>query len=162
MKLITAINLKTINQLVSKPIKAGLYCMLFWLTTLSTAAHAENMKSMGSMDIHYMAIGATFLTPSIAKAYGIERSKYNALINISVLDNSQPNKPAKSVSVSGTAENLTGQFKRLDFEEVKEGSAIYYLAQLNYRDKESIKFEVSVTDGKETHTIKFNQTFYVD
>lgn len=114
------------------------------------------------MNVHYMAMGATFLTPEIARAYGIERSKYNALINISVLDNSKPNTPAKSVSISGTAENITGQFKRLEFEEVKEGSAIYYLAQLNYRDKETVKFDISINDGNESHQLKFSQIFYVE
>ena len=125
-------------------------------------AKAENMKTLGTMDVHYMAIGATFLTPQVAKAYSIERSKYNALINISVMDNTQPNKPAKSVAISGTAQNLTGQYKRLSFEEVREGSAIYYLAQLNYRDKEKVKFELTITDGKESHELMFEQTFYVD
>ncbi len=132
------------------------------LSIYSTTSAAENMKKMGSMDVHYMAIGATFLTPAIAKAYGIERSKYNALINISVLDNTKPETPAQSVSISGTAENITGQFKRLEFEEVKEGDAIYYLAQLNYRDKETVKFEISITNGKETQLLKFSQMFYVD
>ena len=146
---------------LTKQIKNLITALVITASFISTAS-AENMKSMGSMDIHYMAIGATFLTPQVAKAYGIERSKYNALINISVLDNTKPNKPAKAVSIMGTAENLTGQFKRLDFEEVKEGDAIYYLAQLNYRDKEKVKFEITVMDGKETHTINFNQTFYVD
>lgn len=136
--------------------------LVAFLLVSTTAAKAENMKKLGSMDVHYMAIGATFLTPKIAQAYGIERSKYNALINISVLDNTQANKPAKSVAISGTAQNLTGQYKRLDFEQVKEGSAIYYLAQINYRDKEKIKFELTITDGKETHELVFNQTFYVD
>lgn len=133
-----------------------------FLLISTTAAKAENMKTLGSMDVHYMAIGATFLTPKVATAYGIERSKYNALINIAVLDNTKPNKPAKAASVTGTAQNLTGQYKRLDFEQVKEGSAIYYLAQINYRDKEKIKFEITITDGKETHELVFNQTFYVD
>ncbi|MFD2168310.1 DUF4426 domain-containing protein [Thalassotalea euphylliae] len=142
--------------------KLWLAAITLMLAFIKTTAHAENMKSMGSMDIHYMAIGATFLTPKVALAYGIQRSKYNALINISVLDNTKEGKPAKSVGISGTAQNLTGQFKRLDFEEVREGNAIYYLAQINYRDKEKIKFEIDITDGKERHTLQFNQTFYVD
>lgn len=130
--------------------------------TFSFAAKAENMKKLGNMDVHYMAIGASFLTPQVAKAYGIERSKYNALINISVMDNTKPNKPAKKVAIMGTALNLTGQYKRLEFEEVKEGDAIYYLAQLGFRDKEKVKFELTITDGVETQTLEFNQTFYVD
>ncbi|WP_286262309.1 DUF4426 domain-containing protein [Thalassotalea atypica] len=146
------------------------HVMIKWLSVaiavfalaFSTVSAAENMKKLGTMNVHYMAMGATFLTPEIARAYGIERSKYNALINISVLDNSKPNTPAKSVSISGTAENITGQFKRLEFEEVKEGSAIYYLAQLNYRDKETVKFDISINDGNESHQLKFSQIFYVE
>ena len=84
------------------------------------------------------------------------------LINISVLDNSQSGTPAKSVSIMGTAKNLTGQFKRLEFQEVREGTAIYYLAQINYRDKEKLTFDISITDGKESHEFSFSQTFYVD
>lgn len=132
------------------------------LMLLAPATYAENMKKLGSMNVHYIALGATFLTPEIAKTYGIERSKYNGLINISVLDNTQKGTPAKAVSISGTAKNLTGQFKRLEFQEVREGNAIYYLAQVNYRDKEKLTFDISITDGKESHELTFAQTFYVD
>ncbi|WP_235938661.1 DUF4426 domain-containing protein [Thalassotalea algicola] len=142
-------------------ISAAILLLLLAIVSAPLAS-AQNMKTLGNMDVHYMAIGATFLTPQVAKAYGIERSKYNALINISVLDNTQQGKPAKAVSISGTALNLTGQYKRLDFEEVREGQAIYYLAQLNYRDKEKVKFELTITDGSETHELVFDQTFYVD
>jgi hypothetical protein len=36
---------------------------LFVMTSVS----AENMKKLGSMNVHYMAIGSTFFTPEIAK-----------------------------------------------------------------------------------------------
>jgi len=125
-------------------------------------ASAENMKKLGSMNVHYMAIGSTFFTPEIAKAYGITRSRYNGLINISVLDNSQKANPAKSVSIMGQAKNNLGQFKSLEFEEVKEGDAIYYLAQVNYANEETIHFDIMINDGKEKQQLKFSQTFYVD
>ncbi len=136
--------------------------VLFTLALFAANAAAENMKKLGSMDVHYMAIGATFLTPEIAKAYGIERSKYNGLINISVLDNSAPDKPAKTVSITGKARNNAGQSKGLAFEEVREGNAIYYLAQVRYRNDETVKFDITITDGKETHQLTFSQTFYTD
>ena len=85
-----------------------------------TSASAENMKKLGTMNVHYMAIGSTFFTPEIAKVYGITRSRYNGLINISVLDNSQQGTPAKTVSITGKAKNNLGQFKELSFKEVKE------------------------------------------
>lgn len=125
-------------------------------------AHASNMKKMGGMNIHYIALNATFLTPEIAKAYGIVRSKYNGLINISVLDNTIKTHPAKFVSITGTARNLAGQNKAIEFIQVKEGDAIYYLAQVNYRNEETIVFDLNISDSSESHNLKFSQKFYVD
>ena len=127
-----------------------------------TNASAENMKKLGSMNVHYMAIGSTFFTPEIAKVYGITRSRFNGLINISVLDNSKAGKPAKTVSITGKAKNNLGQFKAVDFTEVKEGDAIYYLAQIKYSNEETIHFTLNINDGKEQQTLKFSQKFYVD
>ena len=129
---------------------------------VTTYASAENMKKLGSMDVHYMAIGSTFFTPEIAKVYGITRSRYNGLINISVLDNTKPGNPAKTVSISGKAKNNLGQFKTIEFSEVTEGDAIYYLAQIKYSNEETIHFTLSINDGKEQQTLKFSQKFYVD
>jgi hypothetical protein len=125
-------------------------------------ASAENMKTLGSMNVHYMAIGSTFFTPEIAKVYGITRSRYNGLINISVLDNTKAGNPAKTVSITGKAKNNLGQFKTLEFTEVKEGSAIYYLAQIKYSNEGTMHFTLSINDGKEQQTLKFSQKFYVD
>jgi hypothetical protein len=127
-----------------------------------TNASAENMKKLGSMNVHYMAIGSTFFTPEIAKVYGITRSRYNGLINISVLDNTKVGNPAKTVSITGTAKNNLGQFKTIEFSEVKEGDAIYYLAQVKYSNEETIHFTLAINDGKEQQTLKFSQQFYVD
>ncbi|MBU2871993.1 DUF4426 domain-containing protein [Colwellia sp. E2M01] len=125
-------------------------------------ASAENMKKLGTMNVHYMAVASTFFTPETAKNYGITRSRYNALVNISVLDNSQTGKPAKTVSIMGQAKNNLGQFKALEFEEVKEGEAIYYLAQVNYNNEETLHFDIMINDGKEQQRLKFSKMFYVD
>jgi hypothetical protein len=136
-----------------------LFLMIF---SVNSSASKENMKEMGSMQIHYMALGSAFLTPEIATAYSIERSKYNALINISVLDATQQSTPAKVVSISGKSRNNLGQIKSLAFDEVKEGDAIYYLAQVKFSHEETIHFDLTITDGKESHQLKFKQKFYVD
>jgi hypothetical protein len=139
----------------------ALLAITFTLFLLAPAS-AENMKKLGSMNVHYMAIGSTFFTPEIAKVYGIERSRYNGLINISVLDNTKKGFPAKTVNISGKAKNNLGQFKTLEFSEVKEGDAIYYLAQVKYSNEETLHFTLTITDGKETQQLKFSQKFYVD
>jgi len=134
--------------------------MLF--CSLSFSVYAENMKKLGDLNVHYMAIGATFLTPEIAKAYGIKRSRYNGLVNISVLDNTQKGSPAKTVRIIGKARNNVGQLKSLIFREVKEENSIYYLAEVNYANEETIHFDVQITDGSKKHNLKFSQKFYVD
>ncbi|MBL4909452.1 MAG: DUF4426 domain-containing protein [Alteromonadaceae bacterium] len=132
------------------------------LSAFTNTAFAENMQKLGSMNVHYIALGSTFLTPTIAKTYGIERSRYNGLINISVLDTNLKGNPAKTVLISGTARNNIGQEKTLDFKEVKEGSAIYYLAQIHYSNEETFHFTLKIDDGNGAKTLKFSQKFYVD
>ena len=159
---ILGLTVKIIGSKSMKNIVKKLFLLLLLVSAFNGSVMAENMKKIGSMNVHYMAIGATFLTPEIAKAYGIERSRYNGLINISVLDNSQKNTPAKTVMIKGKARNDLGQIKNLDFQEVREGSSIYYLAQIKYSDEETFYFELNISDGKEHHTMKFKQKFYVD
>lgn len=125
-------------------------------------ANAENMKKLGNMNVHYIAIGSTFLTPEIAKLYDIKRSRYNGLINISVLDNSKQGTPAKRVSITGKAKNNVGQSKIIEFQEVTEGSSIYYLAQVRYDNEETIHFDLTINDGIEIQHLTFSQKFYVD
>jgi len=135
---------------------------LSFLCVISNVVKAENMQKLGSMHVHYMAIGATFLTPEIAKAYGIQRSRYNALIIISVLDGSTKGTPAQTVSITGSAKNNVGQYKNIEFKEVIEGDAIYYLAEMTYANEETLHFDLNISNGKETQNLKFKQKFYVD
>jgi hypothetical protein len=138
--------------------------VLITLLALSviTTSSAENMKKMDGLNIHYIALGSAFLTPEIAKAYGIERSRYKGLVNISVLDNTQAGNPSKAVFINGKARNDVGQIKSLEFTEVKEGDAVYYLAQVSYTNEETIYFDINITDKGKQHNLKFSQKFYVD
>lgn len=135
--------------------------MLLTILMLGTAC-AENMKKIGNLDVHYIALNSTFLTPEIASNYGITRSKVNALINISVLDNSKAGKPALSVGMSGYAQNILGQRLPLEFVEVKEGKAIYYLAELRYDDQEVFQFHIDIMNQGQKETLTFEQKLYVD
>ncbi|MDF2179502.1 DUF4426 domain-containing protein [Aliiglaciecola sp. CAU 1673] len=123
-------------------------------------ANAEQMQQLGRWDVHYMVVTSTFLTPEVASAYGIQRSNYNAVVNISVLDSE--NKKAQEAAVTGQAVNLIGVVKELDFKQINEGEAIYYIAVLPFRDQEQYKFEISVQKGGETQKLKFEQKLYPD
>jgi hypothetical protein len=123
-------------------------------------AHAEQKQVLGNWDVHYIALNTTFLSPEVAKQYGIVRSKFNALINISVLD--RKDKSAQSVILTGEAKNLIGVIKKLTFKQVKEGKAIYYLAVLPFSDLEQYRISININDGLEQKTFKFQHKFYAD
>ncbi len=125
-----------------------------------TKALAEEKTTLGDWDVHHIVFTSTFLTPEIAKANGIVRSKFNAVVNISVLD--RDDQKAQNVSVTGTARNLLGNSKKLSFKKVTDGDAIYYLAVFSYAHKENFRFEINIQRGNETQTLKLQQVMYVD
>lgn len=127
---------------------------------VSSYSQAEQKVTLASWDVHYIAFNSTFLTAPIAKQYGIVRSKYNGVINISVLD--RKDQSAQSAVLTGTAKNLIGVVKKLSFKQVTEGKAIYYLAVLPFSDQEQYRISVDINDGKAQKTLKFQHKFYAE
>lgn len=126
----------------------------------SSHLRAEQKQELGSWEVHYIALNSTFLTPQVAKQYSIVRSKFNGLINISVLD--RQSKVAQSPVLTGEAKNLLGVVKKLTFKQVVEGKAIYYLAVLPFSDREQYRISININDGTEQKTLKFQHKFYAD
>ncbi len=64
--------------------------------------------------------------------------------------------------VSGGAMNLIGQMKTLDFEEIREGEAIYHISTFAFSQEEHITFEldVEIAATGETHVLKWKQQFW--
>lgn len=137
--------------------------MLALTASLCGVAQAEQKETVGNFDIHYMALGSTFLTPSIAKTYGITRSSYTGIVNIAVLDTSEADSPAVPIEISGVANNLLDARIQLKFKEIREGKSIYYIAEVPYRDDQEINFDIAIKHGNQLNTnLKFKQKFYID
>ncbi|MFS1703279.1 DUF4426 domain-containing protein [Alteromonas sp. AMM-1] len=135
-----------------------LCCLTLALLTFTVSA--EQKMQLGEWDVHYIVVNSTFFSPDTAREYGIVRSKYNALVNISVLDTAT--QKAQFVGVEGSATNLLGTEKALTFKRVQEGDAIYYLAVLPFRDQETYRFNIRIQRGNDSETLKFQQKMYVD
>ncbi|QDE30473.1 DUF4426 domain-containing protein [Shewanella polaris] len=126
-------------------------------------ANAEQKHQVGNFDIHYMALNSTFITPEIAKKYGIVRSRYKGLVNITVLNTNLEGHPAVPVEISGIANNLLDARINLDFKEIREGKSIYYIAEIPYRDDQDVNFTIAIKNGNQLNTsLKFKHKFYVD
>lgn len=133
--------------------------LLLMSLCLSLPALAEQKQSYGDLDMHYSAFNSGFLQPEIAAATGLVRSKSQGVVNVAVLKAGT----ASSAKVSGSVKNLLGQSTALSFKEVKEGKAIYYLAQFPFEQRETLRFTLNVTatDGV-PHSFDFNQEFFPD
>lgn len=133
------------------------------LLLLALPVRAEQAIKFGDYEAHFVAFNSTFLPAQAARSYGISRSRYNAILNVSVLNITQDPKLAVPVEIEGEAKNLLGNRKRLNFREIKEGIALYYLAEVSFSNEETFQFTIKVTpqDGP-SETIKFTQTFYSD
>jgi len=135
--------------------------LLLTITLLcSVHASAEQMQKLGDWDVHYIAFPSTFLTSEVASNYDIDRSKYLGIINISVLDSDS--QKAQAVAIKVTARNLLGNIRELEVSEIREQNAIYYIAEVPHRNEETYRITVTLSDGKQTQELKFQQKFYVD
>lgn len=129
------------------------------------SALAENSTTVGGFTVHYNAFTASTLTPEVAKAYGIQRSKYRGLLNVSVIKEKPETTgtpvPAR-VQVKILA--LTGQDASLTMREIKEQDAVYYIGEFPIQDRKKINFAIEVIpEGiNEPFMVKMEQQFFTD
>jgi len=139
--------------------------LLLALLGLSFSANAEQYKDFGDYRIHYNAFKSDMVAPEVAKAHGLTRSRYRAVVNITVQKKAE-NGGYKAVhaSVEGTARDIYSKVTTLSMEEVIEGKAIYYLAELPFTDEQQLNFDIRVIPQGETvaRQITFSQQFFVN
>jgi len=133
------------------------------LSLASLNSYAENSKEFGDYVVHYNAFRSDTISPEVAKQYGLARANNRVLINIAVLKKvmNTTGKPTSS-KVTGHASNLTGQLKKLEFNEITEGNAIYYLAETKISDGEFLKFDLKIIPDGETKAarVRFDKRFF--
>ena len=132
---------------------------------MAVLSATESSKDFGDYVVHFNALTTDQLTPEIASEYGIVRSKNRALLNVSILrKNEGAGTTAVSGAVAASAVNLTGQLKDLQVREIREGDAIYYIAETPVTNGESLIFTVDVTPQNEASrfTVRFQKQFFVN
>lgn len=140
---------------------------LLAISLLLTAelAAAEQFIEDKNYIVHYSAFNSTLVTPEVAKAYDLKRSRQRGLVNISVM-RKMPDGSHKAVlaQLKGYTGQLGGSEIPLDFQVVEEGEAIYYLAQFQLRSGNNLNFDIKVKPTPEHPGLKvsFAQRFFED
>ena len=140
------------------------YRILTLLAMISAAPLAAETVIYGDTEIHYSIFNTSFLQPQVAEAYDIVRAKDRALINIAVRRKLENNATeASAATITGTVNDLIHR-RDLQFIEIREQGAIYYLAEMKFINQETLYFDISVQpNAMETpHKLEFRHTFYRD
>jgi len=128
-------------------------------------AATESSKEFGDYELHFNALTTDQLSANIAAEYDIIRSKNRVLLNISITREQEIGLPAAVAgTVTALARNLTGQLRRLDVREIREGDAIYYIAETPIVNAETLIFTVEATPESEAEplSVSFRKQFFVD
>lgn len=137
-----------------------LFTSLFTLTV-----HAEQKLIERGYEVHFNAFNSSFITPEVAAANGIVRSKVRALVNVAVFKLEQSgDKTAVRANIKGEASNLLQQIQTIKFKPIIEGDAIYYIGGFRFSEEERMTIELEVTPDPNQAPIQvsFNQTFYTE
>ena len=136
--------------------RLALFVLTACLSVTAMAADvikSERQETFGDVTVHYNTFNSTYLTPDIAKAAELIRSKNQGVINVSVIKDGKP----QMAQVSGSVKDLTSQSVPLKFKQITEQGAIYYIAQYPVDQQEIRTFEIKVQNGDKINTINFNQ-----
>ena len=117
---------------------------------------------IGDHVVHFSAQSTDQLPPEVARAYNIVRSKNRAMLNVSVLQESDGSAVVADVSVKTV--NLTGQLKSVTMRQINEGDAIYYIGEVAIANRETLVFDISVTPegSNQSSDLRFKRQFFTD
>lgn len=139
--------------------------IVFSFVLLAASAWAENSTAIPGFTIHHNAIPSASLEPAIAKQYGIQRSKYRGMLNVSIIKSVAGTTGQSSEAiVLAKASNIRGQLISIPMRKIIEEDAIYYIGEYRIADQETLNFEIQVQPKGETryYTAKLSQQFFID
>lgn len=136
---------------------------LIWLALLPGPAVAQQSEAFGPFELHYSVVNTTFLDPKIAATYGIVRGAKRAVLNLAVRENLTSGSVPRAMELQGRTWDLI-QNQTLEFREIREGEAIYYIAEFPFINEEWRFFEINFrpAGADQTYTFKFKHQLYIN
>lgn len=109
-------------------------------------------------DIHFTTINSMLIPSEVATAHNIVRSEKRIITNISIRRDGK----AIAAKLTGTSSNLFGQLFTLEFDEITEPGAIYYLSNQLIDERDRLIFKIDITPVKhpETYRLQFIRQYY--
>ena len=141
------------------------YSVLLFLTALLAAlpATAQQSEMFGPYELHYSVVNTTFLNPKVTSTYGITRGKKRAILNLALREHVDSGSEARPMLIKGRTWDLI-QNQELEFREVREGQAIYYIAEFKFINEEwrFFEFDFRPEGADQSYNFKFKHQLYIN
>ncbi len=137
--------------------------LLLLLFSLALPAVAQQSEMFDRYELHYSVVNTTFLSPRVAATYGITRGEDRAILNLAVREHlAEGGTAARAMQLKGRSWDLLQHTTELEFQQVREGPAIYSIAEFKFLNEEWRHFEVHFRPegADKTYTFRFRQQVY--
>lgn len=139
-------------------------CLALAAVTGATRAD-EKSKRFGDYEVHYNVFPSTFLTPEVAAANNLNRSRGIGVVNIAIMDRGDDDSlSTASGQVEGQVLNDVGQPRFLAFRRIQEGDSVYFIAEYQYSAGELMTFRITARPSGHDQDLqlRFSQALFND
>ena len=135
------------------------------LSFTTQAANDLPYQEFGDYKVYFSVFNSSFIQPDIATAYNLTRGKDRALVNIALVKKKGVgDTEGLAAKIKGHSKNLMQQRRNLDFMEINEQNAVYYLAPVRFINEEVLHFTIEVKPNANSRPfeVTFTKKLYVD
>lgn len=129
------------------------------------AAYAQDNISyeLDEHIVYYNVFNSSLIPAEVAKAYQLKRAKDQVYLNIALVKKSGGYGIAPK-NLRGIYRNLLQQKFPLEFIEIKESTATYYLAPISFYNEEifHIDIQIQATENSPEKSFTITKKLYVD
>jgi hypothetical protein len=125
---------------------------------------AAEPARFGDLIVYHNVFNSSMLQPEIAAKAGLQRGPSQGVINIAVQRQESGKAQAVDAILKGEVRSLIGQPVKLDFKRIKEGDAIYFVANYSAAQRGILLFKIDIqaAPGAMVHSLSFQQEFFPD
>jgi hypothetical protein len=121
----------------------------------ATPAEAD----FGDLRVRYNALPTLALSEAVAKEYGVQRDAGTALVLVALRTVAGGEEVDADGEVSVTAHDLSGARQALTLRKIDAGGYMDHIGTARISPRNSYRFEVVVTSGGRSETVKFQRNF---
>ncbi len=145
--------------------RSGLVFFVFIASVFPLMVHAgaEPFTKFGDYTVVHTVFSSDRIDEKTASLYNLVRAKDRALLNLSIVKSDAGDEMRGLQAImTGSVANLMQQQKTLEFIEIREGDAVYYLAPFRIHNEEVLHFTLSVEHEGKAYDVKFTKKLYID